>query len=104
MRALKDLRGLLNRRQEAEGMRDKWDIAVDGFWDSHHRERVTSPLGLFKQCFGAALRAIAADGEENIDAATNEIVHSTGHVHRTTGSQAPLWRHSRDASHRTATG
>src|SRR5215831_21171180 len=67
-------------------MRDKRDIAVDGFWDAHHGERVTPPLRFLEQCFSPALRAITANGEENIDAAPNEIVHSAGHVHGTAGS------------------
>src|SRR5215475_8758726 len=85
MRALQNLGGLLDRRQEAERMRDEWNVAVDGLWDSHHGERVTSPLGLVKECFGPALRAVTADGEENIDAATDEILHRTGRVHWTAG-------------------
>src|SRR5262249_31381917 len=80
MRALQDLGGFLNGCQKAEGVRDEWDVAIDGLWDSDHGERVTAPLGFVKQCFGPALRAVTTDGEENIDAATDQIVHSTSDV------------------------
>src|SRR5262249_49091557 len=63
----------------------KWDIAIDGFWDSHHGERVSPLLGLLEQGFGAALRAITADGKENIDPAADEIVHRASYVHGTSG-------------------
>src|SRR5262249_4627461 len=71
---------LLDCREEAEGTRDKWDIAIDGLRDSDHGERVTPLLGLVEQGFRAALRAITADAEQNIAAAPDEIVHSTGGV------------------------
>src|SRR6516165_2406736 len=47
---------------------------------------MTSPLRLLKQGFGPALRAIAANREEDIDAAADQIVHRTGRVYRTTRS------------------
>src|SRR5262249_29534539 len=42
--------------------------------------------GLFKEFPGPALCAITADGEEDIDAAADEVFHSTGFVHWTARS------------------
>src|SRR5262249_35903022 len=84
MRSLQHLDGLLNGREETKRMRDKWNIAVDGFGDSHHAKLVTSLLGLLKQYFGAALRAIAANREEDIDAPAHQVVHRTRRVYRAT--------------------
>src|SRR5262249_39623904 len=83
MRALQYVRGLLNRSEKAERARDKGDIVIDSFGDSHHRERVSAPLSLHKEFPSPPLRAIAADGEEDVHATANQILHGAGLVHRT---------------------
>src|SRR6185437_4538970 len=85
MRALQHLGGLLDGGEKAERARDKRDVVINGFWYPHHRERVTTPLGFLKEFPGPALRTITADGEENIDATTDQILHSPGLVHWAAG-------------------
>src|SRR5262245_52634889 len=82
MRALQHHGGLMNRSEKAERARDKGDIVIDGFWDSHHRERVPPPLSLQKEFPGPALRTITANGEQDIDASVDQILHGSGLVHR----------------------
>src|SRR5215813_3799388 len=86
MRALQHLGSLLNGGEKSEGTRDKGNIVINSFGNPHHRERVTASLGLLKEFPGSALRAISADGEEDIDATADQIVHSPGRVDRTARS------------------
>src|SRR5262247_1283839 len=83
MRALQHHGGLMNRSEKAERARDKGDIVIDGFGDSHDRERVPSSLSLRKEFPGPALRTIAANGEQDIHATANQILHGAGLVDRT---------------------
>src|SRR5262245_17530042 len=86
MRALPPLGRLVNPGEGAEGARRHRDIGFDRFWDSHHGERVSPPLGLLKEFPGPALRTITADCEEDVDAAADQILHRPDFVHRTARS------------------
>jgi hypothetical protein len=47
---------------------------------------MTSLPGFLKERVAAALGAVAADGEQDMNIALNEIVHSGRHVYRAAGS------------------
>src|SRR5262249_12431749 len=84
--ALQHLGRLLHGGEKAEGVSDKRDIAIDGFGYADDGEGVTAGAGLLEECTGATLGAVAADGEEDIDAPADEILHGARLVHGTTRS------------------
>ena len=60
----------------------KADIVVDRLRHADDRERVAAFARFLIKIVRAALRAVAADGEEDVHAARDEIVHRAADVHR----------------------
>ena len=73
VRAHQRLRGLLDGGDVAKGARDKGDIVVDSLWYADNGKCVAALAGFVEQRKSAALCAVAADDEENIDFAPNRL-------------------------------
>ena len=86
------LGGFLDGGEIAEGARHERHVVVDGLRDADHRQRVAALPGFLEQLVAAALRAVAADGEEDVHAAPDQVVHGEADVHRA----------ARGAEHRAA--
>jgi hypothetical protein len=81
MRAGEYTGSLLHRGGKAKGTRDKGYIVIDRLRHTHDGERVTAPARFVVKIASTALRAIAADGEEDVNATRDEIVHRATDVH-----------------------
>ena len=68
--------------EKPECARDKSDIVIDGLGHPHDGERVAPAPGFMVEVVPSALRAIPADGEQDVHAASDEVVHGGGNVHR----------------------
>ena len=75
VRAIEHARRFLDRGEKAERARDEADVVVDRLRHADDRERVAALARFLVEIVRAALRAVAADGEENVHAARDEIVH-----------------------------
>src|SRR6516164_8251629 len=88
--AVENLNRFLNRCEVTESARHKRHVVVYRFRDAYYRERMTSLPGFLKERVAAALGAIAADGEQDMNIASNEIVHSGRHIDR--AARSPEYR------------
>ena len=70
MRLLRDL----ERGGEAERAEDVHDVVVDRLGDADDGDLQSAAGDLFADCMGAALRAVAADAEQDVDALAVEEV------------------------------
>lgn len=75
-------RRFLDRREIAEGTRNERHIVIDGLGDTDHGQRVVAPLRFLKQFVAAALGTVATDGEQDVHAAPDQVVHGGADVHR----------------------
>ena len=66
VRAIEDARGFFDRAEEPERTRDEPNVVIDGLWNADDRERVSAPARFLVEIVGAALRAIATNGEKNV--------------------------------------
>ena len=83
VRAIEHARGFLDGAEESERARDEADVVVDGLRHADDGERVAAAARFLVEIVRAALRAVAADGEEDVHAARDEVVHRGADVHRT---------------------
>src|SRR5262245_24508230 len=86
MRALENFGRFLNGSEISVTARDNSHVVIDRFRNTHHRKGVTAAPGLLKQLLTAPLGAISANGEQDMHAARDQVLHSSGHVDRTTRS------------------
>src|SRR6516164_3006945 len=84
--AVENLNRFLNRCEVTESARHKRHVVVYRFRDAYYRKRMTSLPGFLKERVAAALGAVAADGEQDMNIAPNKIVYSGRHVDRAAGS------------------
>ena len=82
VRAVEHAARFLDGGEIAEGARDEADVVVDRLGHADDGERVAAAAGFLVEVVRAALRAIAADGEQDVHAAPDEIVHRDADVHR----------------------
>ena len=75
VRAIEHARGLPDGAIESEGARDESDVVVDGLGDADDSERVAPAARFLVEIVRAALRAVATDGEENVNATRDKVVH-----------------------------
>ena len=78
VRAIEHARGLLDGGEESEGARDEADVVVDRLRHADDGERVAAAARFLVESVGTALRAVAADGEEDVHAARDKVVHGSG--------------------------
>ena len=82
VRAIQHARRLLHRGKETEGAGCERDVVVDGLRHAHHRQRVAAAAGLLVEIVGAALRPVASDGEQDVDASRDQILNGAAGVDR----------------------
>ena len=82
VRAIEHPRGFFDGAEESECARDEADVVVDGLRHADDGERVAAAARFLVEIVRAALRAVATDGEENVHAARDEVVHRDADVHR----------------------
>ena len=82
VRAIEHARGFFDGAEESERARDEANVVVDRLRHADDGERVAAPARFLVEIVRAALRAIAADGEEDVYAARDEIIHGPADVHR----------------------
>ena len=107
VRAVDHPHRLVDRGAEAEGAGDEAHVVVDGLGDADHRERVPALPGFLIEIVAAALRAVAADGEEDVHSGGDEEIHGDG---ESTGPREvpsrvpPFWWMSSDEISVSSTG
>ena len=67
--AVENLRGFLHGGEVAERPRHERDVVVHRLGNAHHGQGVTAFFRFLEQRVPAALRAVTADGEEDVDSA-----------------------------------
>ena len=82
VRAIEHARRFLDGAEKSERARDEADVVVDRLRHADDRERVAAFARFLEKIVPAALRAIAADGEEDVHAARDEVFHRAPYVHR----------------------
>ena len=82
VRAIEHARGFLDRAKESERARDESDVVVDGLGDADDRERVAPAARFLVEIVRTALRAVATDGEENVNATRDEVIHRDAGIYR----------------------
>ncbi len=80
--AVQDLGRFLDCRQVAEAARDEGHVVINGLGDADHGQGMAAPPGFLEQVVAAALGAVAAEGEQDIHAAPDQVVHGNPDVHR----------------------
>ena len=81
MRAIEHARGLPDRAVESERARDESDVVVDGLGDADERARGPGARFLV-EIVRTALRAVATDGEENVNATRDKVIHRDAGTYR----------------------
>ena len=81
MRAIEHARGFFDGAEESECARDEANVVVDGLRHADDGERVAAAARFLVEIVRAALRAIAPNGEEDVYAARDEVVHRGTDVH-----------------------
>ncbi len=81
--AMQHLGRFLDRRQIAEGARDKGHVIINRLGNADDRQRMAAPLGFLEQGVAAALGAVAAEGEQDVHAAPDQVVHRQADIDRT---------------------
>jgi hypothetical protein len=81
VRAIEHARGFLDSAEDSERARDEPDVVVESLWYADVRERVAATARFLVEIVRAALRAIATDGEENVHATRDEVVHRGADAH-----------------------
>ena len=82
MGAVEHALGFFDRAEEAEGARDERDIVVDRLWHSNHGECVATFARFLVKIVRATLRAVAADREENVYPARDEVIDRATNIDR----------------------
>ena len=84
MRTIKNACRFLNRAEESECARDETDIVVDCLRNSDYGKRMTAATRSLIEIICAALRAVAANGEENVHIARDQIINRAVDIDRPT--------------------
>ena len=74
MRAIEHPRGFFDGAEESECARDEANVVVDGLRYTDDGERVAAAARFLVEIVRAALRAVATDSEENVNAARDKVV------------------------------
>src|SRR5262249_5673029 len=82
MCALHDLDCFLHSREIAEAARHERNIVINCLGDTHHGQGMPAFLRFLKEGFRSPLRSITTNSEEDVDPATNQVVHRPVCVHR----------------------
>jgi hypothetical protein len=82
MRAIEHARGFPDSAKESERARDESDVVVDGLGDADDRERVAPAARFLVKIVRTALRAVATDGEENVNATRDQVIHRDAGTYR----------------------
>src|SRR6516165_4039235 len=82
MCAIENFDRFLNRGEETEAARHKRYVVVDRFRNAYNRHRMASLPSFLKERIGAALGAVAANREQDVNIAPNEVVYSGCHIDR----------------------
>ena len=77
--------GLLDGRIESKRLIDNWDVVIDGFWNSRDNDAHSARRGDAHKLQDAAVRAIAADDVQNVDAAGSGSVEDFICIEAATG-------------------
>ena len=72
VRAIEHPRGFFDGAEESECARDEANVVVDGLRHAHDGERVAAAARFLVEIVRAALRAVATDGEKNVNAARDK--------------------------------
>ncbi len=91
-RAVDHLLRFRYRGEKAEGLVAELDVVIDRLWDAHDRDLGAAAGYFLGNRVGATLRAVAADGEQNVHAERFQKVH----IHHR------VLRPARGAQHRSA--
>jgi hypothetical protein len=82
VRAIEHAHRFLHRAEKSERARDEADVVVDGLRHADDRQRAAALARFLVEIICAALRAVAAHGEEDVHPARDEILHGSPDVHR----------------------